>query len=428
VKPGSIAEECGILPGDLLVEINGRQLKDVIDYRFWSADPDLELVFVRGDEEHQVQVEKDWNQELGIEFDSPLFDRIKTCRNNCGFCFLKNLPRGLRPSLYIKDDDYRLSFLFGNFVTLSNLEETDLDRISHQRLSPLYVSVHATERRLRNQLLGIEAPDILEQIDELGRRGIEIHAQVVLCPGINDGAHLERTIQELAVRSDVVASMAVVPVGLTRFTRDPALRCYRPDEAVSIIEQLRPIQRSFRARVGRTFVHLADEFYTLSGVRVPPAAWYDGFPQLDNGVGLVRRLLSGWANLKRQLPKELHRPRRIGWICGTSARSVLQHLAGGLSQVDGLHVEVCSVVNEFFGAMVTVSGLLAGSDVVAELKGKRMDGWVLPRVMFDASGERTLDGMTLEQIRRETADPIWIAQSPGELLQVSLFGSWSCAE
>lgn len=426
VTPGSIADECGIRPGDRLVSLDGHRLRDVIDYRFYSATTELAVVFAREGVEHEVLVEKEWDEGLGIEFDNPLFDDIRRCRNNCTFCFVKNLPRGLRRSLYVKDDDYRLSFLFGNFITLSNLGGAEFDRIEEQRLSPLYVSVHATERELRNRLLAVEAPDILEQIDDLGRRRIEINAQVVLCPGVNDGPHLERTVRDLAARSRHVVSVAVVPVGLTRFYRTNAERTYRPEEAREVVRQVTEMQRQFRRELGRSFVHLGDEFYTMIGARVPPAAWYEGYPQLDNGVGLVRRLLSSWANCRRRLPASVPRPRRVGWICGTSPLATLRRLADDVNRVAGMTVEVYPVENRFFGSTVTVSGLLTGSDVVPLMQREQVDCWVLPRVMFDATGERTLDDMTLQEMGGVATAPVSVVATCQELVQVTLFGSGRC--
>ncbi len=427
VADGSVADAIGIRAGDRVLTLDGLRVADVIDYRFWSDAPDLTVSFEREGEEHEVRVAKEWDEELGIEFDSPVFDGIRRCRNNCTFCFVKNLPRGMRKTLYIKDDDYRLSFLYGNFITLSNLTAADLDRIEQQRLSPLYVSVHATERGLRNRLMGAEAADILEQIDDLGRRKIQINAQVVLCPGFNDGASLERTIDDLAERQETVISVAVVPVGLTRFYRGTGVRGYTPEEARAVVEQVSFRQRLFRRGLGRSFVHLGDEFYSMTGKPVPAAAWYDGYPQLDNGVGLVRRLLSSWANCRRRLPAAAPGRRRVGWICGTSAYPTLQRLANDMNRVDGLRVEVCPVANEFFGAGVTVSGLLTGSDVSPVLREKAMDGWIIPRVMFDSSGERTLDGMTLAEISRDASGPVGVGATARDLLELSLYGSAACA-
>lgn len=423
VAHGSIAEECGILPGDRLLQLNGQPLRDLIDFRYAADSTDLTLLYLHGDEEHEVQVEKDWDEELGIEFDSPIFDHIRQCRNRCGFCFVRNLPKGMRRSLYIRDDDYRLSFLFGNFITLSNLDRSDLDRIEAQRLSPLYVSVHAGEQSLRNRLLGIDAPDVMGQIDDLGRRGVRVHAQIVLCPGINDGAHLTRTIEDLASRQETVLSAAAVPVGLTRFCENPEMRVFTPEEARRVVDQVAPMQRHFRAAFGSSFIQLSDEFYLMAGRPVPSTSWYDGFPQLDNGVGLVRRLLSSWASSRRRLPAGLARPRHVGWICGTSAYPTLARMAvDAMQRVDGLRVEVHPVENRFFGSTVTVSGLLVGSDVLDTIKQEHLDCWVLPRVMFDEDGERTLDGVTLDEIRGRTSDPVGVAGSASELARLSVRG------
>ncbi len=422
VTPGGLAEECGILPGDHLLSLNGHHPRDVIDCRFICATEELTLVFLRGNEQHQVEVEKDPDEGLGIEFESPLFDGVRSCRNRCTFCFVGNLPRGLRQSLYIKDDDYRLSFLFGNFVTLSNLHDEDLDRIDVQHLSPLFVSVHATDRELRNRLLGIQAPDILKQIDDLGKRRIQIHAQVVLCPGLNDGESLQRTIEDLSSRHQVVRSLAVVPVGLTRYAQNPELRPFLPEEAARVVQQVTPFQKQFRKQLGRSFVHLSDEFYVMSGGSFPPATWYDGYPQIENGVGMVRRLLSDWAGRKRRLPVAVPGPRLVGWICGTSAYPTLRLLAAEMNRVGGLTVEVCPVANQFFGTTVTVSGLLTGADVLPKLMEKRLDQWVLPAAMFDDAGVRTLDGTTLEAMRREVPDPIAVVGSARELIRATLLG------
>jgi putative radical SAM enzyme (TIGR03279 family) len=249
-----------------------------------------------------------------------------------------------------------------------------------------------------------------------------MHAQIVLCPGLNDGEQLTRTIEDLAARQEVVLSAAAVPVGLTRYCRNPEMRLFGAEEARAVVQQVTPLQKHYRATLGRSFVQLSDEFYVMSGLPVPPSSWYDGFPQLDNGVGLVRRLLSSWASSRRRLPVELPGPRRVGWICGTSAYPTLLQLAADMNRVQGLEVDLYPVQNHFFGTTVTVSGLLTGADVLETMGHKRVDGWVLPRVMFDDEGERTLDGVTLEELRRQTPHPVSLAGSASELMRLSLRG------
>ncbi len=417
----------GIRAGDRLLALDGLRIRDIIDYRFFSDAPELLVRLGRDGEEAELRVTKGWDEDLGVELDSAVFDGVRRCRNNCSFCFVKNLPRGLRKTLYIKDDDYRLSFLYGNFVTLSNVTDDDLDRIEEQRLSPLYISVHATERGLRNRLMGVETPDILEQIDELRRRRIAVNAQVVLCPGMNDGVHLDRTIDDLAARHSVVNSVAVVPVGLTRFYRGGDIRPYTPAEAAIVVEQVRARQRAFRRTLGRSFVHLGDEFYMMTGREVPSSASYDGYPQLENGVGLVRRLLSAWAARRRRLPARVDHPRRVGWICGTSAYSTLRRFAADINGIEGMTVELFPVVNRFFGSTVTVAGLLTGTDVIPVLRDEKVDQWILPRAMFDSSGGRTLDDVALDEIRSRASAPVAVAEAAVELMEVSLYGSEECA-
>ncbi|HEX9016052.1 MAG TPA: DUF512 domain-containing protein, partial [Chloroflexota bacterium] len=339
VQEGSLADAAAIRPSDRLIAINGQPLRDVIDYQFYSSDDRVTLELERDGRALTVEIQNDSGEPLGIEFEDPTFDRLRTCNNNCPFCFLKGLPRGLRRTLYLKDDDYRYSFLFGNFVTLTNLSEGDWDRVVAQQLSPLYVSVHATEPEVRRALLGNpRAPEIVPQIDALARAGIEIHTQVVLCPGQNDGVHLDRTIQALGSRFPTVQSIGVVPVGLTprqteiasgngrkatirvegplaasmagsegaaelqrlRTTTHcervvpGAVRLYEDDEAAEVVAQVETWQRRFRREIGRTLVYLADEFYLMAGVRVPSARYYDGYPQYENGIGMVRSLLDEW--------------------------------------------------------------------------------------------------------------------------------------
>jgi NifB/MoaA-like Fe-S oxidoreductase len=469
VAPGSIAAELGLCPGDTLVSIGGLRLRDVIDYRFAIADEQIELVVRRGAEELIIEIEKDPDDELGIEFVEPLFDRLRTCNNKCPFCFLTQMPKGLRKSLYLKDDDYRLGFLYGNFVTFTNLDDEDWQRIETQRLSPQYISVHATDRALRAILLGKpDVPDVLGQLARLGRAGIQAHTQIVALPGINDGAVLQRSIAELADAWPVVQTIAVVPVGLTRYrftgkrpqsirtaigihetpewidtnwqrqplwdeaagavadlghcarqivAADVPMRCYRSDEAARVIELVEQQAAQFRQRHGVGLVYASDEFYLLAGRDLPAAAAYDGMPQYSNGIGMTRDFLDGWARAQRRLPARLAQPAELTLVCATLIAPTLQRVVDRLNRIDGLEARLLPVVNQFFGETVTVSGLLMGQDVVPALRAAGVRRALLPRVMFDHTGQRTIDEYTVERIAAESGASIAVAGEPDEVVR-----------
>ena len=410
VHSGSIAAELGLRPGDALLSINGHVLRDVIDYRFYGAEEELELAVERGGERIVHQVERGYDQELGIEFAEPTFDGLRRCNNRCEFCFLEGMPRGMRRSLYIKDDDYRYSFLFGNFITLTNLTEDDWARLAEQRLSPLYVSVHATDPALRRRILGNPAaPDVMEQLKRLGSLGIQVHAQIVLIPDLNDGPHLARTVADLAALHPTVQSIAIVPLGLTRYHRGP-FRVYRPEEAGPILAQISAWQREYRRQHGLNLVYASDEWYLLAGLEVPPAEEYDGFPQLENGVGLTRVFLDE----EFRVEGCGFRVGKVILVCGTLIAPVLERKATGLS---GVAIEVVPVENRFFGPTVTVSGLLTGRDVVEALRDRDLGDIVfLPRAMFDASGERTLDDISLAAIGERLGVRVEVAGMVGEVV------------
>jgi NifB/MoaA-like Fe-S oxidoreductase len=467
---GSIAEELGLQPGDVVCAVGERQLRDVIDYRFAMAEEHVELLVRRGDESTIYEIEKDADDDIGIAFVEPLFDRLRTCNNKCPFCFLTQMPKGMRKSLYLKDDDYRLGFLYGNFVTLTNLKEEDWQRIAEQHLSPMYVSIHATDRALRAILLGKpDVPDVLEQIRRMGAQGIAVHTQIVATPGLNDGAALHQSIKDLAALYPVVQTIAVVPVGLTKYrfsgkapqsiraaihvhetndwidtnwerqplwdeavtgsgadfgycarlgvATDVPLRCYRPDEAARIIDLLEPYQKRFRDELGVGLVYPSDEFYLLCGRALPPADAYDGMPQYSNGIGMTRDFLDGWARVQRRLPAHMPRPTDLTLVCGTLITPVLQRVVDRLNRVGDLHVRLLPVLNQFFGETVTVSGLLMGQDVVPALRDSGAQRAILPRVMFDHTCTRTLDEYSPDRIAAEAGIPVAIAGEPEELLR-----------
>ncbi len=437
VRPGSVAWALGIRPGDRILAINDHPLRDLIDYKFYGADEEVEVaVLHRSGELVIYEVEKEYGEDLGVEFALPTFDGIRRCVNRCPFCFLKGNPKGMRRTLYIKDDDYRYSFLFGTFVTLTNLTEEDWQRIFEQRLTPLYVSVHATDPELRRRLLGMrEAPDVLAQIDRLAAGGIQVHTQLVLVPGVNDGEALDRSIADLSARWPAVRTISVVPVGLTqrhlagrvqggcRGAAGVPLRPFTPTEMAAVLDQVEPWRRRFRRERGLSYVYPSDEFYLVAGRPLPRADRYDGFPQLENGVGIVRRWHDAWMGGLARLPRRLPRRRRVTLASGTLiAPTLARWLARLQARLEGLEAQLIPVENRLFGPLVTVSGLLGGRDVVEALRaaGDLGDRVFLPRVMLDRSGERTLDDWTPREIREALGVPVTFVEHPRELFQALL--------
>lgn len=425
VKPGSIADDLALLPGSTIRAINGLYLRDVIDYRFAVADEQVEVLVSAADGEVFYDIEKDPDEDLGVEFVEPLFEHVHVCQNACLFCFLKQLPGNMRESLYVRDDDYRLSFLYGNFITLTNLHESDWERIEQQHLSPLYVSVHATSSDLRARLMGRRAdtmPDVLDQIRRLGQAGIEVHTQVVLCPGINDGAALQQTLVDLAALYPTVQSIALVPVGVTRYRdtalpRGVSLRCFTPAESARLVELADTVGQRFCREKGKRLVYPSDELVLSAGCAIAPASAYEGFPQYFNGVGMTRDFLDSWERAAPRLPRRVLRPTRMAMVCGTLFAPVLQGVAEQMNRtVEGLEVGVVPVVNQFFGETVTVSGLLTGQDVMATLQPLDYDQFLLPRVLFDYAGTQTLDGYSLHALQQCVGRPVATAGQPSELV------------
>ncbi|MDH4208312.1 MAG: DUF512 domain-containing protein, partial [Anaerolineae bacterium] len=363
-----------------------------------------------------LDVQREYGEDFGLVFAEDVFDGLRRCANRCEFCFVDQMPLGLRASLYVKDDDYRYSFLHGNFVTLTNWSEGDWARVAEQHLSPLYVSVHATDDALRRQLLcNPAAPEILPQLRRLAALGIEIHTQIVVTPGLNDGAQLEHTMRDLAELHPAVQSIGVVPVGLTRYHKG-GLRALTAEEERTILGSVTCIQEENLRTLGSRLVYAADEFYLRTGRAVPEAAAYEEFPQLENGIGLVRQLLDeGCSLLERAIE-----PVRMGRgtvVCGTLIAPVLGSLVGRISEQTGLDLELTVVANEFFGPTVTVSGLLTARDVLGALRGKDLGEAVfLPGSMFDSQGHLTLDGVTVNELQHPLGVPVVPAAGLGEIL------------
>jgi NifB/MoaA-like Fe-S oxidoreductase len=453
VTPGSVAEQIGLRPGDALVSIDGRPVGDVIDVHFYASADTVELVWKTptGDrvEEDGVDVGPEG---LGLEFTQPTADGIRIYNNRCVFCFVDQSPARMRRTLYIKDDDFRYSFLAANFVTLTNLNEADWQKIHDQRLSPLYVSVHATDLAARRRLLGNPtAPDVLEQLDRLASWGIKVHTQVVLTPGYNDGSILQQTVDDLSARFPTVQSLAVVPVGLTqqRFDRQeglrrrlseqlgrrdldpvhragleqrtataPELRLLTTDESKALVKWVRPLQRRFEREFGHTWLYLSDEVYLMAGVPVPGALKYDGFVQLENGIGMVRSLLDDWRRAKRRLaPGGLPAPVSVVLASARLIGPSFDQIAVEMCAVPNLRARAVTVDNTFFGPVVTVSGLLTARDILAAAA-DAVEGELLfvPRAALDYDAKVFLDGMTLEEFRAETPATVVVAGTIPEVV------------
>lgn len=414
VVPGSIAEDLGFEAGDRLVAINGQHPRDLIDYRFLCADEELSLAVLDAvGETHYLDIEKEYDDDLGLEFESALFDGLIQCNNRCPFCFIDQQPPGKRDTLYLKDDDYRLSFLYGSYLTLTNLSQREWDRIAQLRLSPLYVSVHATEPEVRARLLkNPRAGQILDQIQWFQDHQLQIHAQVVVCPGINDGAHLERSLLDLAQFGagdyPAVASVAVVPVGLTRFRpAEDELVAVTPANAQAVIQQVQTLQQKFQQTLGSTFAWLADEWFLIGRQPLPPESHYEDYPQIGNGVGSIRLFLREFDQAAAHLPDAVDPSRTFTWVVGNAVELAFQPILERLNQVQGLTVHMQAISSEYWGQEMTVTGLLTGHDLLHRLRGRDLgDGILLPSLMLKHDDARFLDDMTVDDLARALDTPI----------------------
>lgn len=402
VERSSIADDIGLAPGDTLLSIDGKEINDILDYHFWVRSDQLEVEIKKANGKiWAVEVEKDYDEDLGLEFEDLLFDRMKTCQNRCIFCFIDQLPRRMRKTLYIKDDDYRHSFLFGNFITLSNLREEDWEKIITMRLSPLYISVHALQPQVRSMLLGNQrAGRIRQDLLRLSQAGIQCHTQIVLCPGINDGRVLEETIDGLAELYPSVASIGIVPVGLTGHRKKlPELKSLNETDAVGLIDLIHRYQQRFCSQLGYGLVYGADEIYLKAGQPLPDREYYDDFPQVENGIGIGRLFLDEFAEEENNLPAKI-REREVYILTGQSAVEIWQEIISRLNRIQGLKLHILPVRNEYFGGQVTVTGLLTGSDIIKTLgqdyAGKTI---LIPEIIFKEGQDILLDDISLNDIK-----------------------------
>lgn len=418
VDPDSIAYEIGMRAGDALISINGEAVEDVVDYEHLSSEEELLICYESNGELYEAEVEKEDYEPLGLQFSSGLMSSIRRCHNRCVFCFVDQMPRGLRPTLSVKDDDWRMSFIMGNYITLTNIDEAEFERILRRKAGPLYVSVHSTDPQIRVRMMGNpDAARITERLKRLAERGITVHCQIVLCPEINDGAALDRTIRDLKALRPYIASAAVIPVGLTKYREGLyPLRCFTREEAANCISQIEALDG------GDGFVWASDEFYILAGMELPEYERYGDFVQLENGVGLLRKFEREFLDALEDMPVCGRRVRLHG-ASGAAAHGFMSRLLGELERKN-IGIELHRIENAFFGSSVTVSGLIVGGDLLAQLKGAT-DGLplVIPHSMLREGEDVFLDGMALSEVSAALGSPIWpLCPFDGERFLFELYG------
>ncbi|AGL01941.1 DUF512 domain-containing protein [Desulfoscipio gibsoniae] len=422
VADNSIADELRLQPLDMILQINGQEITDILDYQYLTADENLQVLVQKCTGEHWLlEIEKDYDENLGLEFQDDGWGPTRQCGNKCIFCFVDQMPGQMRSSLYIKDDDYRLSFAQGNFITLTNVGPSELRRIAQMRLSPLYISVHTTNPALRRQMMGNpRAEQVMDQLRYLAEANIQMHTQVVLCPGINDGPELNRTISDLGELWPAVCSLAVVPVGLTG-CRDGLfrLRSFNAQEAGEVVQEVQRWQKVFMAEYQYPLVFASDEFYLLAGVPIPLAENYGGFPQTENGVGLVRLFMDEWHQLSRGLPGRTEYPMHYSLVTGTLARPVLEPVVAELNRIAGLQMDLHVMENKYFGKTVTVAGLLTGQDLLEGLAGRNLgERLFIPGVMLREGDHVFLDDITLDELAGRLEIKVSPVDDLGELVRL----------
>lgn len=423
VYKNSIAAEIGLEIGDKIIEVNGQKLTDIIDLSFAFAEEEIEMLIENKDGEREIiEFDKEYDEELGVEFESAVFNGINRCYNKCWFCFVDQIAPNMRESLSVKDDDYRMSFLYGNFVTLTNMKDEDFNRIKRLHLSPLYISVHTTNGELRAKMLhNKSAANIMEHFERLKEADVEFHTQIVLCPGINDGEILEKTLEDLTAYKPTVLSVAIVPVGLTKYRE----KCYQLEmftkkQANDVIDMVEKWQRINRAKGESNFIYLGDEFYFLADRPIPDYDHYDGFPQLENGIGLTRKFISEWEEADI-VCNAYQQPIYLNVICGKSAALILQTLINNLD-IPNLFVNLIAVENRFFGKDITVTGLLTGQDILyalEKLEGN-CSGVIIPGVALRSGENVFLDNYSLDDLKKDLNINVQVANNGIELKNLLL--------
>ncbi|NLM20986.1 MAG: DUF512 domain-containing protein [Peptococcaceae bacterium] len=434
VLKNSIAEEMDIEPGDIVLEVNRCPVRDILDLQYYTADNEFTMLIEKPNQEiWALEIEKDPHEFLGIEINAVATEGVKRCTNNCVFCFVRQLPSGMREFLYDRDDDYRLSLTQGSYITLTNLQPQDFERIKALHVSPLYISVHAWDRVVRAKLMGNpKAGDLPEQIQMLVDEGITLHTQIVVVPGYNDGKVLEETVKKLAQFYPAVQSIGVVPVGLTRFRADlPSLRTVSSAEAAQILEQGTAWQKELRAKTGKNLVYFSDEFYILSGRDFPPAEEYDDFPQLENGIGMTAKFkeemkscldfLSPAAGGKSKV-NEKSKVHRVHIVTGTLAAPFFQQWSEQLAGITGKNIIVHSIANHYFGPEITVAGLLTAQDIAGQLGDLDGDYFLIPKVMLKADEHIFLDGYDIDWLARKVNGQAVVVENNGKTFLEGILG------
>lgn len=424
ILPGSIAEEFELAPGDRLISINGHEIEDIFDYQFYAEDTYIEILIEKPDGEQWIlEVDKEEDEDLGIEFDNGLMDEYRSCHNKCIFCFIDQMPKGMRDTLYFKDDDSRLSFLQGNYVTLTNMSEHDLDRIIQYHLSPINISFQTMNPELRCKMLNNRfAGEALKKVDRLNEAGIEMNGQIVLCKGVNDGEELAFSIREMMRYIPNLQSVSVVPVGLSKY-RDGLfpLEPFTREDAREVLSTIHHYQNESYQKYGNHFIHASDEWYILAGEELPQEENYDGYLQLENGVGMMRLLLNEFEEAVKELQEKISAgtldfsSREISMATARLAYPFIRDMAARMMEmVPGLMIHVYEIRNDFFGEMITVSGLLTGQDLIAQLTGRELgEALYLPQNVLRSGEEVFLDDITVTEMEKALQVKVDIIKSSG---------------
>ena len=429
VEKNSIAKEIGFESGDSIISINGKKPRDLIDFQILVSEEILDIsILDKNKKIHNISIEKDQDTNLGINFKNALFDSIKQCNNNCPFCFIDQQPSGKRRSLYIKDDDYRLSFLYGSYLTLTNLRKEDWERIATQKLSPLYISVHSTDPKTREKLLkNKNAGDIIQKINWFKKNSIQMHAQIVVCPNINDGKILEQSIFELAKFHEksfkTVLSTAIVPVGLTKFRpENDGLESIDKEYAKKTIKQVEEIQNSLQNSLGTRFCWLADEWYLIAGIKLPSYKTYENMPQESNGVGSIRSFLKTLKIKTRALPTSIKKQRKVSWVVGKLVHEALIPTVKKLNKIKGLTIQLYGLPSVYWGQEQVVTGLLTGEDLIFGLQNKDLgEELFIPSIMLKINSDLFLDDKNIREVESQLDTNIHVLDETNDIIE-SLIG------